>query len=355
MIHDPSTARGSHLPRTSPFGQVAACIRGDVNDETDWMQCIATANEHLITPRLYLSLCRDSVAGSVEPEALAYLEEIFHLNGERNSRFAAQLEELTVAMNRAGIVPLAIKGAAVLAEAEAVENVARMLADLDIVIDRGEVEVADRVLRGLGYDVFADSADCHSTGSYYRVQDVGAVDLHFRLGDRMAEVISPRELEERTREVPFGAARIRVPDLTLQLVMNVAHDMLHDEGMSKGDINLRYLLELADLARAGANRFDQVWIARKCRHWKFELALELQSRLLLEMLGDVPVPSSRRSRLGWLLHRRRIWKTHHPALAKLEWDMLWRVKNVMRRMRLDPTPLLALYRSGSGHRRHAAE
>ncbi|WP_176442929.1 nucleotidyltransferase domain-containing protein [Tropicimonas sediminicola] len=328
-------------PDPSPLRQLAACLRGEVSASTDWHTCLEAANLHYVAPALGKSLELRLASEELDPEALQYLEDLRTLNGERNRRLADQLAELARALNEVGVTPIVIKGAAILAGAPRPEHCTRMLVDLDILVEPSDVTAADKALRGIGYKIFEDSEDEHSSGSYYRNRDVGAVDLHFCLADRIAEVITPEDLATRTRDVPFGNARIRIPDASLLFVMNIAHEMLHDEVLSKGRVSLRYLLDLVDLSTDETAPLDRAWIEAKCAHWKFDLALELQSRMADELLGLPLAPGRKRTRLGALLHRRRLLKAHSPTLDELEWTLIWRFKNLLRAARLDPTPLIA--------------
>lgn len=340
-----SSRRSRFLPGPSPIRQLADCLRGTIDEHTDWVTCLEAANQNYVAPALCMAIRNAEPSGVVDPEAMQYLEDILTLNGERNRRLSKQLSELTEAMNRDGITPIVIKGAAILAAAAKPELTTRMLVDLDILVMPDETAAAEAALRAIGYEKFEDSEDEHSVGSFFRASDVGAVDLHFQLADRMAEVISQADLEARTELVSLGPGRARVPDRSLQFVMNIAHEMLHDETLSKGRVSFRYLLDLAGLASDPGNPLDRDWIEGKCEHWKFELALELQARMVRELLDITLEPGGKRTALGALLHRRRLLKAHNPALDQLEWDLVWRFKNLLRKTRLDPTPLIARTRN----------
>lgn len=315
--------------RPSDLVELADCLRDAVDPETDWYRVIATANRHLVGPQLYRSLRDSASAARVDPEVMAYLADMDAANCERNRRLHAQLVEVSAAFGAAGLVPVALKGAAILARGHAPEASPRMLRDLDILVPGRDAAKADEILRGIGYAPFEGSASSHSSGSYYRKDAVGAVDVHTRLPRRFRQIVSAGDLENRTRSLTIGDSVIRVPDASLHFVINIAHDMLHDQGVLFGFLDLRYLLELVALCADSSDPLDWPWIDGKCASFRFRLALELQSRMARH-LGASSFPKGRTTALGRLLHERRLFNERHTAIGVLQWSAVRWVKRLRR-------------------------
>lgn len=320
------------LPARSPLERLAAAIRGEIGPHTDWLEIVATANDHLVGPHLYRALDRGGHADGADPEAMSYLALLDSANVERNGLIAAQLCEITAAMNAAGVAPLVIKGAAILASQDDPASTARMMSDLDIVGDPESLAVMDGVLRELGYHVVEGTTRGHSAGSYWRDGATAAIDLHLTLPKRFAHLIPDRELEARTRTIDFCGTRIRVPDPGLHLAINLGHEMLHEQGIFSGVLELRYLLELVEFAERNRQRIDWDWLAGKRADWRFDLAVELQSRMARRLFRADPFPDSARSSLGAFLHRRRLVKARLDLLGRLEWAAVRRVIRLGERM-----------------------
>jgi len=68
-----------------------------------------------------------------------YFQAVFSLNLERNERLRASLVEAVGALNRIGVEPLLLKGAAVLHGEPYAGVTARMLGDLDILVPAASI------------------------------------------------------------------------------------------------------------------------------------------------------------------------------------------------------------------------
>ncbi|MGV8989158.1 MAG: nucleotidyltransferase family protein [Cypionkella sp.] len=298
---------------------LAACLRGELPNGINWDEVIRLANDHLLGPRLYRSVAASAHAGLADPEAMTYLAGLDGANRERNARLLTQLAELSQALAAQGITPILLKGGAELCRSQPQGTSPRMLRDLDVLIHDDEATRTDGVLRAFGYDTFPEDPGAHSTGTYFRPSDVGSVDVHVRLPMLFAHLVPPEDLVAHTEPVPVGGGTLRVPDASLQFVINLGHEMLHDEAVVNGFVRLGYLVELTDLASDASAPLDQAWILGKCGSRKFRLGLELQARMAHHLgLGDFPEIGE--TRLGGLLHRRRLVKMAHPWLGAVEWQ-----------------------------------
>lgn len=277
-------ARGRKRPR-SRVERLAACFGGHIPGRVDWVQVVADANAHLVGPALYRAL--SDVEERVDPDALAYLGALDAANRCRNQRLHDDVAEIAAALNRDGIVPILIKGAGLLASAPEPAALPRMITDIDLVSD--DPTAVAETLRGLGYGCVPDTVGKHSIGSFWRPGAAGAIDVHWTLPDAIARLVTADELYRHVRPVPVGSARVAIPDPSLSLLVTVAHEMLHDGGMLRGKVAVRYLLDLSDLFASGAE-IDWDWIGRKRSDRPFALALDLQLRMVQRLLGVGPGP-----------------------------------------------------------------
>ncbi|OWK26028.1 hypothetical protein AJ87_47570 [Rhizobium yanglingense] len=90
---------------------------------------------------------------------------MYDLNEERNRRLRRQSVETLRVLNEAGIEPLLIKGSALLMIMPEHRLGNRMISDLDLVIDRNNVERSVGRLRGIGYQPFQKTLVHTHTGN----------------------------------------------------------------------------------------------------------------------------------------------------------------------------------------------
>lgn len=305
---------------------LAECLQGRVPRDPDWELIIGCANDNLVGPLLYRRLVQSSQAAQIDPEALSYLASVDAANITRNSMLKAQLDEALSALTAEGLEAGLMKGAVNLFQAADAAEVPRMSFDLDIVTSPEQDAGVERVLSRLGYEKFPDSRNQYSLGSYFRADVAGALDIHHRIPERYFGTISARDMEEQSHLVPFGKGAVRIPNANLRLVTSLAHDMLHDRGVFSGFVHLRYLNDLIELCADPADPVDWQQVEDRFATYRFKLGLELQCRLIRHLFPGAGFPEGPRSRLGWLLHQRRLLRSRLPGLAGLEWQLILRLR-----------------------------
>lgn len=305
---------------------LSECLQGRVPRDADWEQIIGCANENLVTPLLYRRLVQSGAANRIDPEALDYLASVDAANITRNTMLKDQLHEVLSALTEAGLEAGLMKGAVNLFQAAEAADVPRMCFDLDIVTSPEQDAEVEHLLSQLGYEKFPDSRNQYSLGSYFRPDVVGALDIHHRIPERYLGAISAQDMQEQSRLVPFGAGAVRVPNAHLRLMNNLSHDMLHDRGVFSGFVHLRYLVDLIELCGDPADPVDWQQVEEKFSTYRFKLGLELQCRMIRHLFPNAGFPEGPRSRLGWMLHQRRLLRSRLPALARLEWQMILRLR-----------------------------
>lgn len=282
---------------------LCACFRGGVPQGADWSALLALANHTLTTPAL-IDLVR-SQRTAIPDEVASYIEEIHARNAIRNDRLFAQLEEAVLALNRAGIMPLLVKGAARLATCSPPDRASRLLSDLDLVIRPEEIDATLKALTSIGYIIDRES-DPHHPKWYVdlrRAQDVGMIDLHEVLPGEAFLNQTADEMRSQFRPVELGSAHALVPSPELQALVLVLHDQFQDHDYWIASIDLRHLLDLKALFAAphGLCEDDMTAMASSALARN---AYDSQ-RLLLSRLLDVPWPTRRRQRL---VPRIQVWR-----------------------------------------------
>ncbi|WP_077959863.1 nucleotidyltransferase family protein [Ensifer adhaerens] len=232
---------------------LASCLKGKPPDGVNWDDIIALANESLTVSSLALVV---RTAPDMPQDVRDYLTLIYERNAERNRRLLAQLTEAVGHLNRIGIEPVVMKGAAILLAQELDDIGARILTDLDIFVRPADMSSAITALEGIGYELRLGSGSWPGNPRYHlpavleRPVDVGGIDLHCR----PKGPVSFGDIEwlyGHSRRVILAGNHAYLPSAFVQIVFLILHDQFQDGDYWRGLIDLRHLLDIAKLAHLG--------------------------------------------------------------------------------------------------------
>lgn len=290
-----------------PLGTLLACLEGEAPADIDWPDLLAAANRALVT-----GVLAARVGDGAPEEVQAFLGTIQRRALERNSRLKRQLEEAAASLNAAGIRPILLKGTAVLNTAGPNYG-ARILSDLDIMVPAHSMAMARRCLEAIGYRLYQREDNPFAPMNLCREQDVGMIDLHCRTKTRYPG-FDFEDLVGDCSKVRLGTARAWLPSPTSQALILILHDQLQERDYLRGLVDLRHLLDIAELARAS----DGIDWERLTVHFPRGYprnALDVQLATLKLLFGvPVPVPVPQRPVWTGLQLRRRIVQLRLPAL-----------------------------------------
>lgn len=279
------------------------CLGGGLPRRGDWKDIIALANHTLTTPSLIA--CVRSHRAAVPDDVVAYVEELHGRNAIRNERLSAQLEEAVLALNRVEIIPLLIKGAAMLATSPPSARALRLMSDLDLIVRPDEIDAAKKGLAAIGYSVDYES-DGQQTKWYADLKrpcDVGMIDLHQAFPDRSFFNRTLDDLRSHLHPVRLGTATALVPSPALRALVLVVHDQFQDYDYWTGHIDLRHLLDLRELLMApDGPQWDELMAMVSGTLARNAVEARL---LLLTTLFDIPWPAHHPKRLVPRLQVRR--------------------------------------------------
>lgn len=297
---------------------LCACLRGTVPARIDWVALIGLANETLTTAALIDLVCQ--FEQQIPADVCAYVRDIHRRNLVRNDRLAAQLEEAVIAINDRGISPVLLKGATMLATASHARRGLRLMADLDLAVAPDQVDAALDALTSIGYELHykTDRKSNKWFAELKRPHDVGMIDLH-RGAPGPAYFYRPLgNIIEHCKCVSVGRGNAYVPSATCQAMMLIVHDQFQDLDYWVGEIDLRHLMELRDLANSPEG-IDWDQLASFAASKLARNAVESQLVALAELFGvEVPVRLCSRP-IPRLQFRRRLMQARFPILR---WPLL---------------------------------
>jgi hypothetical protein len=277
------------------------------------MSLIGLANQTMTTPALIEVVRR--FPERVPHDASRYINEIFERNLIRNDRLLAQLMEAVAALNRSRIIPVLLKGSALLATAQRDQMATRLISDLDICVSTAEFETSLECLLKIGYRVYFRTPEgavkCYV--DLERPEDAGMIDLHQGPPGHDFFYRSTGDMKQYCELRAFEQGEAYIPSATYHALLLIIHDQFQDSDYWVGDIDMRHLLDMRHLANTPAG-IDWHALASFVRGKLAKNAMETQLVSLFSLL-DVDVPVKMRKRLlPRLQYWRRVLQIRFPSL-----------------------------------------
>ena len=282
-----------------------------------WEAVVNLANNHLLTPALWVVLKQKNLSDDLPDELRDYLRELHQLSRERNAKLQTQLLEAVRELNRIDISPVLLKGAMHLVTDMYGDQGARIMSDIDLLVPRDAVDECLTVLHGLGYaadeDIHNDyHENHHHCAPLFRRGDYGSLEIHRSLTESPYADILPTEValaEAQTLECQGLAMKALSP--THRLLHNILHSQLVDHNHADGIFPLRSLHEVITESRANPERVNWSDIHSRLEH--HNRGEELQAyRYMAHKLFGMPFPEGTgKTFSSWLYYQR--------CCAQLSW------------------------------------
>jgi hypothetical protein len=294
-------------------GNLAAVRRRSV---ADWTVPLIFANENLVGPAIYASLVAAGRGGELPDDVREYLEFLHQHNQNRNEVLRAQALELLSAFQAAGVETMVLKGVHSLLRGLYRDPGARMVRDVDVLIQRDALEPALGALEKLGYAVVTQYLpEQHAYAEFGRDGDPSAVDLHLEIVD-VPHIFSARDVWPRAQSMEIDGVGFRAPSPTDAFLHHLIHAQIHYRGgYFWGAIELRQLLEFATLAREFGSTIDWDEVTRRFADQGLETALQSYALIARQLLA-LPWMLPRLPTVAARVHAQR-------CLAQLRWPVLY--------------------------------
>jgi hypothetical protein len=233
---------------STTFDQLCSCFRGVAPARADWISIVELANRTLTTTALKPLTANNR---NVPADVGAYVNHLFERNLARNARLEAQLTEFVTALNADGIIPILLKGAALLATRDKASAALRLISDLDILVAPSEFERALECSGRLGYRIHyrSPSQDSKCYADLERSDNVGMIDLHRERPGHKFFYRSHADVTQYCKLRSGEVGTFYVPTSSYQALILVFHDAFQDYDYWLGTIDLRHLLDLRDLVQ----------------------------------------------------------------------------------------------------------
>jgi len=217
--------------------------------EIDWEEIDHLARHSHVTVALWMRLRNDPLLEKMPDNMVIDLRRTFHESVRRNWLLKSQFTNITMCLNRSGLTPVMLKGAAYLFDAPTANIASRYMHDLDFMA--ADAEACHSCLVNAGFEQFekaTSSSHHHLAGLKDKISGL-EVEVHrrpFKTADAaMRELFLTEAVHLETKN-----ASMMLPSRACRIVSNVIHAQLSDNSFAKGLFNPRYLLEFAEYAQA---------------------------------------------------------------------------------------------------------
>jgi hypothetical protein len=226
----------------------------------DWEELVMYASAARVLPALSSHASRSALFSTFPQEIFSVLVAANTLNSDRNDAALIQTHQLTIALNQAGVLPVALKGLANILTGIYPDRGSRFLADIDLLVPANQFSLAVGVLEKLGYSADPTHPVELSVGHSYppliRHHSL-EVDLHRTLGLGICpEVLPATDLIENAIVHDLWGASIGIPNPTHLLIHHIMHSQLHDVYRERVAPGIRTLYDFHLLNRELGNSLD---------------------------------------------------------------------------------------------------
>lgn len=235
-----------------------------------WEQVISLANNNLLAPALWVAISEKGLAKNLPTELCEYLKELHSLNTTRNEMLRKQIIEAVQALNSIDNYPVLLKGSSYLFLDTFSDIGSRMMYDIDILVDKKELQSCIQVFKGLNYE--SDPKDeiklknHHHLPPLFRSGDYGAVELHGELLEKSAaSILSTSEAWHDIEDVEIEDCTVSVLSPTHQVLHSMLHSQVVDRYHERHIVKLRALYDISYIVKHNNGNIDWIYIKNKMR------------------------------------------------------------------------------------------
>lgn len=231
-----------------------------VRNKTQLDFLIVLANHHLCSPQLYLSLKRLGWLDDIAEEIREYLETILFLNRERNIEILKGLQMVLTALQRHGVKAILLKGGASFVDTLYDDLGARLMHDIDILIEKNNTETTRNCLLELGYlesdmpgmekeNLPTDDRHCHLP-AFYKPETPLTVEVHYDVAYGQAgRIFNLPAIWRNKIEGTVSGRPVYIFDHTNRVLHNAVHALIPECEYISSSIQLRQIFEFALIAQ----------------------------------------------------------------------------------------------------------
>lgn len=271
-----------------------------IRNEIRWESLVYLANINLCTPLWYVRLRQDDLLGCLPLELKEYLAAIYQINLERNLAFIEELRNLLSQFERKGIPIILLKGAATFCDELYEDAGARVMEDIDLLVDPENTGPAMAVLGEAGYKEIIDpgmvfeglptDSRHHHLHPHIKPGTTLKVEVHYKvIKGQSGDLFLNGRPWKNIAAAELGKIKTRVLNPTFRVMHNTAHAMIPGCEFIRGYVSLLQMAEFSYLAKR--YKQDISWDLWQQSGVRTGLGTEFYTYLLLaHRLFNMPYP-----------------------------------------------------------------
>ena len=216
-----------------------------------WNCMVQFGSSQLVLPAIYGALKRKKLLQYAPKDLINYLKQIKTLNYNRNIDILKQISFLSKVFNRHQIDYVFLKGAAMLITKPYETKSERMLGDIDILVSKKDLYIAQKLLTNIGFvavsDEFSFTEDIFSEGYNRHLERIthpnfiAAVELHRSLLKKHNYLLSPENVLRNKVKTKSGQW---VPSKQHLLKHAILNNQYNDYGISRNYLHFRSVVDI---------------------------------------------------------------------------------------------------------------
>ena len=238
-----------------------------VHQQLELGPLLLQANLQMCTPLWYSRLEQDGLLQYFPEDFQHYLKLIYDANAERNQDFQSGLTELLAEFEKEGIETILLKGAATFVDDLYLSAGARVMGDIDILVDKTKLIDCESVLDKLQYAEVSDenraldnkptSERHHHINVRIKVDSPVVVEIHFKpVFGQGGRIFTSEAAWKDKQEVIYHKQKTAILEPHHRLLLNTLHALLPHREFLYGTVSLLQLAEFAALVSRYEGKVD---------------------------------------------------------------------------------------------------
>ncbi|MBU1212430.1 MAG: nucleotidyltransferase family protein [Alphaproteobacteria bacterium] len=234
-----------------------------------WHRLVAFASAHFVLQAIAAPLNRSASAVALPGDVQDFLAAFHEANVERNVRLLHALYDIANALNAKGVVPCALKGAAILLTADDASPASwRFMSDLDLLVPQEDLATCVETMYRLGFVTADDTYDPLTEAHFPPLISpcrTFSVELHTRLFGLDDFGLCEKSLMAGATLRTHRGAELLVPTLSHRIAHLLIHAQLHNCNHAIERIVLKDVLDLIMLQGRSSMPFDGSQVVSRFR------------------------------------------------------------------------------------------
>ncbi len=231
-----------------------------------WINILQVSSTERCTPLLYVRLHQHHLFSKLPTAVQSIITKAYQNNLARNNTLKAGLINLLAEFENHNIKSLLLKGAATLCDNYYGDPGARVMGDLDVLVNPEHIERCKAILITQGYievpdpgmtlEGLATDIRHHQIPAYRHPITHVIIEIHFNVSYGQAGRVIPTEQAWKNRiEVTLNGFNTSILSVQDRVLLNTAHALLPKREFLQGEISL---LQLADFSTLVSQRSNEI-------------------------------------------------------------------------------------------------